>query len=53
MQPALLRTNYLAIGAILLPALAFFALLIKKPGALVLGNVFSPAPGYQTVDDQY
>ncbi|GAA4041565.1 hypothetical protein GCM10022409_29460 [Hymenobacter glaciei] len=53
MQPALLRINYLAIGAIMLPALAFFALLIKKPGALALGNVFTPAPDYQTVDDQY
>ena len=53
MQPVLLRLNYLAIGAIVLPALAFFILLIKKPGSLVLGSVFSAAPGYQTVDDQY
>lgn len=53
MRPELLRTNYLAIGAILLPALVFFVLLIRKPGALTLGSVFTPAPGYQTADTQY
>lgn len=53
MRPDLLHTNYLAIGAILLPTLAFFVLLIKKPGALARGNVFTPAPSYQTIDDQY
>lgn len=53
MQPELLRTNYLPIVAILAPALAFFYLLIKKPEALVLGNLFGRSPGYQTVDDKY
>jgi membrane associated rhomboid family serine protease len=53
LQPELLRTNYLAIIAILAPALGFFYFLIKKPEALVLGNLFGRSPGYQTVDDKY
>jgi len=53
MRPELLLTNYLVIGAILLPALVFFYLLIKNPGGFALGNLFSSGPGYQTVDDKY
>jgi membrane associated rhomboid family serine protease len=53
MQPALLITNYVAIAAMLVPALVFFYLLLKKPQAMVLGNFFKSAPGYQTVDDKY
>ena len=53
MRPELLRTNYATIAAILLPALGFFYLIIKKPEALTLGNFFSSGPGYQTVDDRY
>lgn len=53
MRPELLRTNYATIAAILLPALGFFYLIIKKPAALLAGNLFSSGPGYQTVDDRY
>ncbi|WP_035560411.1 rhomboid family intramembrane serine protease [Hymenobacter sp. IS2118] len=53
LYPELLKTNYLTIAAILVPAVAFFVLLIKKPGALMLNNALAPAPGYQTVDDRY
>jgi len=53
MQPELLRTNYVAIAAILVPALGFFYLLFKRPEGLVLGNLFSSEPSYQTVDDRY
>jgi membrane associated rhomboid family serine protease len=53
MQPELLRTNYVALAAILLPALGFFYLLFKKPEGLLLGNFFSSEPAYQTVDDRY
>jgi membrane associated rhomboid family serine protease len=52
-QPALLRTSYVAIAAILVPALAFFYLLLKKPEALLVGSLFRAAPAYQTVDDKY
>jgi membrane associated rhomboid family serine protease len=53
MQPELLRTNYLAITAILLPALGFFYLLIKKPQGMILGNLFKASANYQTIDDRY
>jgi len=53
LRPELLITNYLAISAILLPALGFIYLLLKKPEALVLGNFFTAAPGYQTTDDRH
>jgi membrane associated rhomboid family serine protease len=53
MQPELLRTNYVALAAILVPALAFFYLLFKRPEGLILGNFFSSEPSYQTVDDRY
>jgi membrane associated rhomboid family serine protease len=53
MRPELLRTNYLVIAAIVVPALAFFYLLFTKPAGLVLGNLFSSGPSYQTVDDRY
>lgn len=53
LQPELLRSNHMAIGAMLLPALGFFYLLVKKPEALVLGNFFTAAPGYQSLDDKY
>ncbi len=53
LRPELLHTNALAVGAILLPALAFFVLLLKKPGALLTGALFKSAPDYQTVDDRY
>ncbi|HET9503880.1 MAG TPA: rhomboid family intramembrane serine protease [Hymenobacter sp.] len=53
MRPELLRTNYVALAAILVPALGFFYLLFKKPEGLILGNFFSSEPAYQTVDDRY
>ena len=53
LRPELLHTNALAVGAILLPALAFFVLLLKKPKALLTGALFKSAPDYQTVDDRY
>lgn len=53
MLPELLLTSYVAIAAILAPTLAFFYLLVKKPEAMVLGNIFRSAPAYQTVDDKY
>jgi membrane associated rhomboid family serine protease len=53
MQPELLRTNYIAIAAILLPALGFFYLLIKKPQGMILGNLFKASANYQTIDDKY
>ncbi len=53
LQPELLRTNYVAIAAILVPALGFFYLLFKRPEGLVLGTFFSTEPSYQTVDDRY
>ena len=53
LRPELLHTNALAVGAILLPALAFFILLLKKPGALLTGSLFKAAPDYQTADDRY
>jgi membrane associated rhomboid family serine protease len=53
MRPELLRTNYVAIAAILVPALGFFYLLLKRPEGLLLGNLFSSEPSYQTVDDRY
>ena len=53
MHPELLRTNYVAIAAILVPALGFFYLLFKRPECLILGNLFSSEPSYQTVDDRY
>ena len=52
MQPELLRTNYLAIAAIILPALGFFYLLIRKPEGLLRGS-FLAAPEYATVDDKH
>lgn len=53
MRPELLRTNYVALAAILVPALGFFYLLFRKPEGLILGNFFSSEPAYQTVDDRY
>ncbi len=53
MQPALLLTSYLSIATILVPALAFFYVLLKKPEALLVGSLFRTAPAYQTVDDKY
>jgi membrane associated rhomboid family serine protease len=53
LRPELLRTNYVALAAILVPALGFFYLLFKRPEGLVLGNFFSSEPNYQTVDDRY
>lgn len=53
MRPELLRTNALAIGAVLLPALVFFILLLRKPGALLTGSLIKATPDYQTIDDQY
>lgn len=52
MRPELLRTNYLVIAAILVPAVAFAYLLIKKPEGLLRGSFFA-APDYQTTDDRY
>jgi hypothetical protein len=52
MQPELLRTNYVAIAAILLPSAGFFYLLLKKPEGLLRGSFFS-SPTYETVDDKY
>jgi membrane associated rhomboid family serine protease len=52
-QPELLRANYLAVAAILLPAISFFYLLIKKPQGLLLGNLFKASSNYQTIDDKY
>ncbi|WP_324670767.1 rhomboid family intramembrane serine protease [Hymenobacter sp. GOD-10R] len=53
LQPELLRTNYLAIGAILLPACAFLYLLLKEPVTDSASTRFSPLPLYQSVDDRY
>lgn len=53
LRPELLFTNYVAIVAILVPALVFFYLLLKKPEALLVGSLFRSAPAYQTVDDKY
>ena len=53
LRPALLHTNALAVGAILLPALVFFILLLKKPTALLTGSLFKASPTYQTLDDQH
>lgn len=53
MVPELLLTSYVAIVAILAPTLVFFYLLVKKPEAMMLGNIFRSAPAYQTVDDKY
>jgi membrane associated rhomboid family serine protease len=51
--PELLLTSYVAIAAIVVPTLAFFYLLVKKPEVIVLGNLFRSTPAYQTVDDKY
>jgi len=53
LEPALLLTNYLAIGAIVGPTLVFLYLLLKNPAAGALGSFFSAAPGYQSLDDRY
>ena len=53
LRPSLLHTNALAVGAILLPALAFFVLLLKKPTGLLTGSLLKAAPEYRTVDDHY
>lgn len=53
MLPKLLLTSYVAIAAILVPTLVFFYLLLKRPEAMRLGNLFKSAPAYQTVDDKY
>ena len=52
MRPELLRINYIVIAAILVPALVFFYLLIRKPGSLARGSFFA-TPTYQTVDDRH
>ncbi len=52
MRPEILRTNYLVVIAILVPAVAFAYLLIKKPEGLLRGTFFA-APEYQTADDRY
>jgi membrane associated rhomboid family serine protease len=53
LHPELLRTNYLAIGAILLPTCAFLYLLLKEPVPVSSGTLFSSRPLYQSVDDRY
>ena len=53
LRPDLLLTNYLTIAAILVPAVAFFILILKKPQVFVVGNLFGSGPTYQTVDDKY
>ncbi|UOQ51507.1 rhomboid family protein [Hymenobacter cellulosivorans] len=53
MFPELLRLNYGPIAALLLPTVAFVYLLLKKPQALLVGNIFGAAPEYQTLDDRY
>ena len=51
--PQLLLTNYLAIGALVIPSCAFLYLLLRQPEALLSGNFFKTPPVYQSLDDQH
>jgi len=53
LYPELLRTNYLAIAAIALPAVAFLYFLLKRPGKIRKSKLLFMSPTYQTVDDRY
>ncbi|RSK44018.1 rhomboid family protein [Hymenobacter rigui] len=51
-QPELLRTNYLTVLAIVVPAVGFLYLLLRRPAGRLRGNLFNVEPGYQTLDDR-
>jgi membrane associated rhomboid family serine protease len=52
LQPEVLQTNYLPILVVLLPALAFFALVVFRPDLLVGGNFLLTDRGLYTRDDK-
>lgn len=53
LEPGILSTNYFPIILILLPALTFLFLIIKKPHLLIVPNPFSKSKGVFTIEDKY
>lgn len=52
-SPGILTTNTLTILVILIPAIAFIALIVKKPHALLVDNLFYNSHHNLTVEDRY
>jgi len=51
--PKLLLTNYLGIGAIVVPSCAFLYLLLNRPEVLLAGKLSTRLPAYRSINDHY
>lgn len=52
LRPDVIRFNYLPILAIVVPAVGFLYLLVRRPAGRLRGNLFNAEPRYQTLDDR-
>lgn len=52
LRPDVIRFNYLPILAIVVPAVGFLFLLVRRPSGRGRGNLFAAEPRYQTLDDR-
>jgi membrane associated rhomboid family serine protease len=53
MMPESITNNYLPIILVLVPAIAFFALILIKPEFLLVDNIFRKSDGLQTKEERY